>query len=172
MATPPSNAATQVANSMVPLPNGIMYQPGLTQSTNTSSQANPGQQFIGADAQPFNLFVTPGTPAQVTVTFPNLPKRATRNNPITQLFSGQNNLSVGANDYLLLDCSLMGVGQAAQATLTVKSQALTKTGVIAVGPFLGGENFVTFQAIVIASNAAISQYISGTVSAKLYLATR
>lgn len=172
MPVAPPQSPPQIANPMVPLPHGVVFAPGQTQSTNTSSQQNPSQQVIGTDAQPFSVFAYFGAIRSVTLTFPNLPKRATRNNPITPLYSGQNLLTVRSGSYLLFTCSLMGGVPAQGAIITVTPQAITQSGVRVTGPFLGSERFITFQAVVTVKQAPFTQTVQGTVFAQLSLSTQ
>ncbi len=167
MPIPPPVTSAPIA---VPLLNGQPYAPGQTQSTNTNANPNPQNQLVGVDAVTFVGQGNPAIPTKITVTFPNLPVRNVQQNPLTPLQASNKNLITSPNTHLLLVVFVQGSPGAAGTVITAAPQARTVSGVIMPGPFLGSENFLTFQAVITIANSPLVQTVRGSVVAHLHLA--
>jgi hypothetical protein len=166
MPIPPATTFDPIAVPQLGQPNA----PGQTQATNTNANPNPQNQLVGVDSAQFTGQGNPTLPTAITVTFPNLPVRNQRNNPLSALGASRNRLYVQANRHLLLTVFVQGTNGAPGTIVTAKPQALTTAGVVVPGPFLGSENFETFQAVVTIANSPLIQTVTGSVVAHLHLA--
>lgn len=176
MPNPPAQPATILSTQVgFTAGGGAELMPEPTQVQTLPSQPPPPAGasstplLIGFDAAQFSISLTAGVGVQV-VTFPNLPYRNNTTNPLApNTNAGLQTYTPQPIDLLMIDVSLQNLIAMPGTVVSVSGQALNAKGLAIVGPFLGHDKYITFQAAVSVSGGASSGFVSGFVVARLYL---
>jgi hypothetical protein len=134
--------------------------------------------LLGVDAQPFNAMLNGSGAVNVslTVSFPALPVRNGTNNPINNLGTQSDVLSILPENRLILLVSVQGIADIPGVIVSAIAapQAITGDNTYLPGPFLGSGKFRTFQAVISLTATNLGTLtnvpVSGMVAGVLYLA--
>ena len=176
-AQPPTLLQSQVGftagggPALSPDPTQVNTLPSVQPPISATASSTP--QLLGFDAVQFSFALNGGLGTQ-TVTFPQLPYRNNTANPLAvNTNAGQQTYTPQPIDLLMLDVSLQFNLQTtaipAGTVIGAIGQAITSANVRVLGPFLGHDTYVTFQAVVTASSSVMTGPVAGFVVARLWL---
>lgn len=176
MANPPAQPPTLLTTQIgFTAGGGPQLTPEPTQVQSLPSQPPPPAGasstplLLGFDAAQFTLALSGGL-ATATLTFPQLPYRNNTANPLAvNTNAGQQTYTPQAIDLLMIDVSIQNLVAPNGTVVGVSGQAITAANLRVIGPFLGHDKYVTFQAVVAANSSASTGTVSGFVVARLWL---